>query len=205
MQPKAGKRIGIMGGTFDPIHIGHLIIAENAKDKYQLDLVMIMPNGNPRYKEEREVTAAEDRIRMTEIAIADNPDFEISLLETKRKGYTYTYETLEQLKREYPEDAYYFIMGADSLFSFDKWMHPERICRNCTILLANRYQTQSQELDSRIEQLREQYGAMILKLDCPNIDVSSEMIRKRIRENRTITYFVPKGVEQYIREQNLYL
>lgn len=204
MQSKQGKKIGIMGGTFDPIHIGHLIIAENAKDKYQLDMVMIMPNGNPKYKEEQGVTSVEDRIRMTEIAIADNPDFQMSLLETKRKGYTYTYETLEQLKSEYPENIYYFIMGADSLFSLDSWMHPERICSNCTILLANRYHTKNHELDRRIEQLIEQYGAKILKLDCPNIDVSSEMIRRRIRENRTITYFVPKEVEQYIREQNLY-
>ena len=124
------KRKGIMGGTFDPIHIGHLILGENAYRQFHLDSVLFMPCGNPPHKAFRPGCAQTDqRVEMVRLAIADNPHFELSLAETHDQGYTYTKKTLQRLTNEHPDTDYYFIMGADSLFSFPCWNGPEEICR----------------------------------------------------------------------------
>lgn len=199
-----GQKVGIMGGTFDPIHMGHLIIAENAREKYHLDKVLIMPNKNPAYKDKEKITDAVHRIHMAELCVLQNEYFRLSTIEMNRQGYTYTYETLEELKREHPENSYYFILGADSLFSFERWKYPERICSNCILLLANRYQSQDAKLDKQIKVLEQRFGAVIYKLDCPNIDLSSEMIRNRVRNRHSIRYYVTPEVENYIQRQGLY-
>ena len=119
------KRIGIMGGTFDPIHMGHLILGEKAYEQFQLDKVLFMPSGNPPHKKNRQGRATdEQRVEMVRRAISDNPHFELSLAEMHENGYTYTYHTLETLKTENPDTDYYFIIGADSLYNFDTWREP---------------------------------------------------------------------------------
>ncbi|HUM82546.1 MAG TPA: nicotinate-nucleotide adenylyltransferase [Lachnospiraceae bacterium] len=199
------RKIGIMGGTFDPIHIGHLILGENACQQFGLEKVIFMPAGNPPHKQHRDGRASnEDRMKMVGLAIASNPHFELSDVEMNEKGFTYTYRTLELLKKLNPDAEYYFIIGADSLFDFDKWMKPQRICDACTIVAATRNHTSSEALDAAIAHVAETYRASIYKLDTENIDVSSNMIREWITEDRTIRYYVPDSVIDYIREHDVY-
>lgn len=199
------KRIGIMGGTFDPIHIGHLILGEAAYEQFQLDRVLFMPAGNPPHKKNREDRATnEQRIEMVKRAIVSNPHFELSLCEMNQNGYTYTYRTLETLRQQNPDTDYYFILGADSLYDFDEWREPARIMNACTILVATRNHTSHERLNERIRFLEEKYHGSIQKLDSLNIDISSEQIRSWITEGRTFAYYVPDDVISYIRENNIY-
>lgn len=156
MSKDSRRRVGIMGGTFDPIHIGHLILGENAYQQFGLDCVLFMPSGNPPHKKERNGRAStQERIDMVALAIADNPHFVLSLEETHENGYTYTRETLARLTRENPDTDYYFIMGADSLFAFESWKEPQGICDLCTILVAVRNDVRTKDMDSQIAYLTE--------------------------------------------------
>lgn len=204
MKREAKKKVGIMGGTFDPIHMGHLILAERAYDKFNLDKVLIMPTGNPPHKANQANTGAKQRAKMSKLAIKDNHYFELSLLEIRRKGYTYTYETLEALKRKNKDTEYYFIMGVDSLFSLDKWREPERICKNCIIVVAARNHVATSELKDRIKYLEDRYDATIYCLDTPTIDIASHNIRSMVGKKKSIRYFVPREVEKYIYKHGLY-
>ncbi|MGN0433508.1 MAG: nicotinate (nicotinamide) nucleotide adenylyltransferase, partial [Bilifractor sp.] len=128
MSEERKRKIGIMGGTFDPIHIGHLILGEAARQQFSLDKVFFMPAGNPPHKRNRAGRAGdEQRVDMVRLAIASNPGFELSLFEMNEDGYSYTYRTLEMLRNKNPDMDFYFIMGADSLFDFDQWREPQRI------------------------------------------------------------------------------
>ena len=200
------KKKGIMGGTFDPIHIGHLILGENACLQLGLDSVLFMPSGNPPHKPYRPGRATtEQRVDMVRLAIADNPHFELSLAETHDQGYTYTKETLRRLTAENPDTDYYFIMGADSLFAFESWYEPQKICQNCVIVAAVRDHVSAEHFKEQIEHLTEKYQADIRILATPNIDVSSHEIREWIRkENTSLKYYVPDKVISYIKEKNLY-
>lgn len=201
------KRIkkGIMGGTFDPIHIGHLILGENAYLQFGLDSVLFMPSGNPPHKRGRTGRAStQERVDMVRLAIADNPHFELSLIETHDQGYTYTKETLLRLTKENLDTDYYFIMGADSLFSFDSWLEPGEICRLATLVVAVRNHIHAEELDRQILYLKEKYQARIEKLDTPNIDISSGTLRGWVQEGKSLRYYVKDEVIDYIRQRNLY-
>lgn len=198
------KQVGILGGTFDPIHTGHLILAETAYEAFSLDYVMIMPNGNPPHKPGQVNADMEHRTRMAELAVADNPHLCVSDFEKTPQDYHYTFQTLEFLKKKHPNTDYYFILGADSLIHFDTWMEPRRICSSCRILAASRDRMETEELQSRIRELSRKFGAVIHPLETPNIDISSNMIRERVEKGQSIRYYVPSSVEQYIREQKLY-
>lgn len=199
------KKQGIMGGTFDPIHIGHLILGENAYRQFGLDSVLFMPSGNPPHKRHREGCATtEQRVEMVRRAIADNPHFRLSLIETHDEGYTYTKETLRRLKEENPDTDYYFIMGADSLFSFSSWRGPEEISRLATLVVAVRDHVNTEALDEQIASVRRQFGARIEKLNTLNIDISSHTIRTWVREGRSLKYYVDDTVIDYIAGQKLY-
>ena len=121
------KRVGIMGGTFNPIHLGHLIVAENAYEELKLDEVLFIPSGTPYMKDTAEVLAPKIRISLVGEAIDDNPHFALSTIEVDREGNSYSYETIEALKKANPDTEYFFLVGADSLFAMEEWMHPERI------------------------------------------------------------------------------
>ena len=199
------KRVGIMGGTFDPVHIGHLILGETAYEQFELDEVLFMPAGNPPHKKNRAHRATnEQRCEMVRRAIATTPHFSISLEEMNGDAYTYTYRTLERLQKEHPDTDYYFILGADSLFDFEKWREPERICKACTIVVATRNHTSDRKLDEMIEFLEEKYKGSFRKLNSLNIDISSAMLRSWIAAKRTIRYYLPDPVIAYIRENNMY-
>lgn len=199
------KRIGIMGGTFDPIHIGHLILGETAYHQFQLDKILFMPAGNPPHKQARENRATDrQRVDMVRLAIASNPHFSLSLEEMHREGYTYTYRTLERLKKQNPDTEYYFILGADSLYTFDEWREPGRILGACTILVGTRNHTSDEKLDRAIQHLEKKYQGSIQKLESLNIDISSKMIRSWIEEGRSLAYYVPDQVIDYIEKNKIY-
>lgn len=199
------KRTGIMGGTFDPIHTGHLILGERAFEQFGLDKVLFMPSGNPPHKTDRAGGATnEQRVEMVRRATENNPHFELSLEEMHADGYIYTCRTLERLRSQNPDTEYYFIMGADSLLSFETWYHPEEICRQCVLVVAVRDHLPQEQLDSQIAHITRLYGADIRKLSSPNIDISSHQIREWLRAGQSCRYYLPDSVLAFIREQEIY-
>lgn len=199
------RKVGIMGGTFDPIHIGHLILAENAYEQFGLEKVVFMPAGNPPHKTVRTGRATnEQRMEMVRLAISGNPHFELSALEMNEDGYSYSYRTLEKLKKEHPDTEYYFIMGADSLMDFDTWKEPQRICDACTPVVATRNHLSSETLQKQIVHVQTAYQTDIRKLDTLNIDVSSKQIRILYSQGHTIRYYVPDAVIDYINKNGVY-
>lgn len=199
------KKIGIMGGTFDPIHMGHLILGEKAYEQLGLDQVWFMPSGNPPHKKNRAGRASdEQRVEMVRRAIDGNPHFVLSLAEMNEEGYTYTFRTLEELNEKNSDTDFYFIIGADSLYNFHTWMEPERICRACTIVVATRNHTTVGELNREMESVSQTYHGRFQRLDTMNIDVSSEMLREWVKEGKSLRYYVPDSVISYIEEQHIY-
>ncbi|HBA69109.1 MAG TPA: nicotinate-nucleotide adenylyltransferase [Lachnospiraceae bacterium] len=199
------RKTGIMGGTFNPIHIGHLILAESARESLGLDNVIFIPSGQPYMKTGMKIADKQMRLEMTRLAIQDNPFFTLSALEVEREGNSYTYETLETLRREEPETDFYFIAGADSLFSMEKWRNPEIIFQNCAVLAAARNGTGSIKLNKQIAYLHKKYKARIEILPMKEFAVSSTDIRTRIQERKSVRYLVPDKVIAYIEKNELYM
>ena len=194
-----------MGGTFDPIHMGHLILGEQSFEQLHLDKVLFMPSGNPPHKRNRAGRASDgQRVDMVRLAIEDNPHFELSLAEMHETGYTYTYRTLEELKEQNPDTDYYFIIGADSLFTFDEWKEPARICRACTLVVAVRDHASSDELNQEIKRLSAEYEGRFTLLDTMNIDVSSHQTRSWVSKGKSLKYYVPDPVISYMKENGIY-
>lgn len=199
------KRVGILGGTFDPIHNGHLVLAQTAGEQYSLDEVWIMPAKTPPHKSDHRITDASHRIEMTRLAIADNPLFHLSLFEMEREGYTYTCETLQLLHEEYPENEFYFIMGADSIFEFDKWRNPGNIASLCVILVANRSEDPDRALLDRIAAIQKEYRGDVRLLQIPALEIASHTLRRMAASGASIRYYTPDAVVRYIGEHRLYL
>ena len=205
------KRIGIMGGTFNPIHNGHLAIAERAREQFLLEKVLFIPSGVPYMKDLQAVLPVETRCEMTAAAIAGKPYFELSDIEAAdamRGKNTYTFETLQKLKAADPQAAYYFILGADSLQDMEHWKNPELIFQNCTILAAVRGEEEENRLQDKlagqIQHLREKYQASIAMLKMEGMALSSTQIRSCIREGKPIQKMVPEAVAAYIQKHHLY-
>ncbi len=198
------KKTGIMGGTFNPIHLGHLVIAEKAREQFELDEVLFMPSGIPYMKDCREVLPGQIRTKMTELAIRTNPFFSVSTMEVEREGRTYTYETLECLCGQNPDTEYYFILGADSLWHMEAWKHPERIFAASHILAAVRENKSMEEMEKQASHLREKFGARIDLLQTGQLEISSSMIRGLCREEKSIRYLMPEAVYDYIIQNKLY-
>ncbi len=199
------KKIGIMGGTFNPIHYGHLFLAENAFEQLNLDKILFMPSKNPPHKEKPQQVLDEQRVEMVKLAICNNPHFEISTFEMDRKGMTYTAHTLTLLKDENPDTDYYFILGADSLFMLQSWKDPQVIFNKCTIVAASRDHALEEDIQKHIDFLYEEYNARVLQVKMPTIQLSSGDIRKRISEGKSIRYYIPESVMEYIEQHGLYL
>ncbi len=193
-----------MGGTFDPVHIGHLILGESARVQFSLEKVLFMPSGNPPHKKNRDGATNEERVEMVRLAISSNPHFELSLEEMHEEGYVYTKETLKRLRQRHPDTDYYFIMGADSVLTFDSWMGPQEICDQCILAVAVRDSLDVEQLDQAIGHLKEKYHADIRKLESPNLDISSHGIRSWVSEGRSIRYYVPDPVMNYILDKGIY-
>ena len=194
-------KTGIMGGTFNPIHNGHLILAKTAYDMLGLDKVLFIPSGNSYMK--KNVLTAEKRIDMVRLAIADYPQFELSLVEANRAGNSYTSETLEYLTKKNPNTCYYFIMGADSLFQIEKWKQPKQIFSLAKIVCAVRDDYDIDEIKQKGQQLQS-LGADIMYLDMPKVEISSTDIRAKVKEQRSIANDVPMEVADYIQRERLY-
>lgn len=198
------KKVGIMGGTFNPIHNGHLMLATNALEQFALEEILFMPCGVPYMKEHQKVQPGKIRAEMTALAIQDNPRFTLSVLELEQKGNTYTYQTLEQLKADEPDTAYYFIVGADSLFHITQWAYPERIFENCCILAAVRDDKTPDDMETQIRFLQQEYNADIRLLQTTYMDISSSDIRRKIAAGESVEKDMPKPVRTYIERKGLY-
>lgn len=197
-------RIGIIGGTFDPIHIGHLIIAQNAVTQYHLDQILFIPTGHSPHKDDKEIEQSAHRLEMIRLSIKNNPDFYFSAMEINAASTSYTYLTLQELHRTYPDWELYFIMGADSLDYLDKWMEPAEICRLATLLVAIRDDLDMNRIKNKAAELKRLYEADIRPIITPNVSVSSHNIRERVAKGEPIRYLVTPEVEEYIAHQCLY-
>ena len=198
------KRYGMMGGTFNPIHLAHLYIAYEAKENLNLDKVIFMVAGNPPHKKESSVIDSNYRYDMVKMAIKDYSGFEISDYEIKKQGYSYTYETLKYLKGDEGDVEVFFIAGADSLMDIEKWKNTKEVLNNCTFVVFNRGEFNRETLKSQKEYLENKYQAEIVLLDIMSIDISSTIIRKRIKEEKRVDFFLPNKVLEYINYNNLY-
>jgi len=199
------KKIGIMGGTFNPIHYGHLFLAEHAYEQMELDEILFMPSNHPPHKASKDIVSNEHRKTMVALAIKDNPHFTLSTLELEREGTTYTVDTLEILTKEQPEAEFFFIVGADSFFAIPYWKNPERILELCSLVVFERDHVEQDQMLKQLEFLTSTYpGAKIFLLKMPTIQISSKKIRERIAENKSIRYYVPADVQDYIEKHNLY-
>lgn len=194
-------KTGIMGGTFNPIHNGHLILANMAYEMLGLDKVLFVPSGNSYMK--KNVLSTKKRVDMVRLAIAEYPQFELSLVEADRQGNSYTCETLAYLTRENPDTCYFFIIGADSLFQLEKWWQPEKIFSLAKIVCAMRDEYGIDEVRKKGHQLQK-LGADIIYLDMPKIEISSTDIRAKVKKQLSITEYVPKKVADYIQREHLY-
>lgn len=193
------RRIGVMGGTFDPIHHGHLVAASEVADHFDLESVIFVPTGQPWQKAGRRVSAAEDRYLMSVIATASNPRFQVSRVDIDRGGDTYTVDTLNDLNREYPGAELYFITGADALRSIVTWRHWEDMFDLAHFVGVTRPGYELSE-----EMLPEVHHDRVHLIDVPAMAISSTDCRERSADGRPVWYLVPDGVVQYIAKNNLY-
>lgn len=197
------KKIGIMGGTFDPPHLGHLISAEYVAEALGLDSVVFIPTGKKVYKESSAADAA-DRMNMTIAAVGDNPKFSVSDTEVLNEGVNYTSETLERLHNANPNAHFYFIVGADSLDYMEDWHNPKKIFELCTVAAVQRKGFDNAVVQAKADFLKERYGADIECVQAPVIEVSSSQIRERIKSGLSIKYLVCDAVKEYIENNGLY-
>ena len=202
------KRIGVMGGTFDPIHYGHLVTAEEARTQFSLDEVLFVPTGKPPHKEEGESLDPELRYLMTVIATSDNPKFKVSRIETSRAGFSYTLGTIRELKRGYGKNTeIFFITGADAILEILTWKEPERILEECYIIAATRPGYDLGKLKKALpssEKRRRKTNPRVIIMEITALAISSTDIRERVAEGRPIRYLVPDGVVQFIIKNGYY-
>ena len=197
-------KIGIMGGTFNPIHTGHLLLAEYAKEACHLDKIFFIPTGNSYMKEQREILSGEVRLEMVDLAIEGVEGFESSDIEIVREGNTYTCDTLAELKLRHPSARFYFLTGADSFLSLHKWRNPDKIMEQATLVVVTRDGVSYETLENQKAYLLEHYGGEVELVAFPTIDISSSDIRKRIKEGKSIRFQLPDSVREYISKNNLY-
>jgi nicotinate-nucleotide adenylyltransferase len=194
--------IGVLGGTFDPIHMGHLIIAEEARLKLGLSKVLFVPAGQPWLKQDRDITTAVHRVEMMRRAIADNPYFEPSTLEVERAGPSYTVDTLTMLRKQLgSRTSLFFILGRDTLAELPLWKEPQKVVQLCRLVVPPRLGSRDLK---HLEKVIPGQLERVVQLDMPVIGISSSEIRQRIARGLSIRYLVPPGVEEYITEHKLY-
>lgn len=200
MNPK----IGILGGTFDPIHLGHLFVAEAARDAFNLNKVLFIPTGDPPHKKSSRLASGKDRIQMIQKAICDNPTFHLDSREVERIGTTYTIDTLTEIKELYPHDELFFIIGGDTLLELKNWRNFSSVAGLCDFIVYQRLGYRHHEQKEEALSLQQTYRARIHFMEGPYLDVSSRDIRQRLEQKQTIRYLVPDEVVIYIKEHKLY-
>lgn len=195
-------KIGIIGGTFNPIHLAHLYIAYEAKCQLNLDKIIFIPTGSPPHKKDMEILEASLRYNMVYEAIRNYEDFEISDYEIEKKGLSYTFETLEHFKND--DNELYFITGADCLMDIEKWKYPEKIFKLCNFVVFNRAGYSKKNLIIQKEKIQQKFNTNITFLDIIDLEISSSIIRNRIKEGKRIDFFMSREVLEYIITNNLY-
>ena len=200
------KKIGFFGGSFDPIHMGHINIAQSAYQEFGLEEVWFVPAGHSPNKEESKMTPAEMRKEMVELAIREIPYFKVCDIELTSREKSYTYRTLEKLNHLYPDDMFYFIMGADSLDYFEQWVHPEIICQNAIVLVAVRDKMDLAVIRQKIDQIRQLFPAEIYPVSGGKTDISSSLLRQSLAKGQKEASWslLPDAVKKYINEHQLY-
>ena len=198
------KKVGILGGTFNPIHIGHLMLAQNALEYCELDEVLIIPSGCSYFKDKDEVCEATLRLQMAKLAVEENDRLIVSDIETKRSGNSYTYETFDILCTQNPEYRYYYIIGSDTLFSMETWKRPEDIFSRCTVVCAKRDKICDEEIAAQKKHLEEKFKADIILMDIPEVPVSSSMLRFMMSKGMSCRYYIPDKVLEFIDNNGLY-
>jgi nicotinate-nucleotide adenylyltransferase len=191
------KMLGVLGGTFDPIHMGHLVLAEQVREKFQLERVIFIPCASPPHKTEQELSSTRDRFEMTKLALEGNPYFFVSDIELKREGLSYTVETLRELKGLYKDSEVYFLTGSDVLNEITTWKDPEEIYKLAKIVIAVRPGFDKFDPENH-------FAKKSIIVDITGMDISSTQIREKVRNGESIKYLVPSKVEEYIRKRNLY-
>lgn len=199
-------KVGIMGGTFNPIHQAHLMLAQAALKQYALDVIWFMPSHLPAHKSNSELISAEHRWNMVKLAVEDQSQLVASDFELRRDGFTYTYETLTQLCLDYPEHEFFFLIGGDSLAKFSTWVHPEIIAQKAVLLATGRSGYAVEELKRVQKQLETAYLARIFWILMPSVPISSREIRRLFREGQTAeaAAMLPEKVAAYILQHGLY-
>lgn len=204
INPQAGAlRVGLLGGTFDPVHIGHLILAEEARDQLDLSIVYFVPAGDPPHKRDRRLAPVEDRIRMIELAIASNDRFCVSRVDADRPGPHYTLDMVRIFQQQLPPGGeLYFLMGYDSLAELPTWHQPAELVAACRLVALTRYAVPLnwEYLESRLPGIRQK----VTLLDMPELEIASHQIQERVRAGRSIRYLVPSTVREYIQTRRLY-
>lgn len=198
------KKYGIMGGTFDPIHFGHLVIANEVLAKYKLDRIIFVPTGNPPHKSTEGMTDVYHRYMMVQFATMTNPQFYVSNIEVYKKEVCYTVETIRELKKKYKDAEFYFITGTDAVLELPTWKSPKEILELCKFIAVNRPGYVTDSYEEKIKVLMKKYGGIIESIKAPQLQISSTDIRERICNNKPTKYLLPENVEQYILKNQLY-
>ena len=198
------EKIGILGGTFDPIHYGHLFIAYNAMHCFCLDKVIFIPSGTPPHKLLINVSDKRHRYNMTQLAIKGNKSFEISDIEYSKDGVSYTVDTVAAFKNSRPDASLYYIVGADSLFEMSGWKNFRKLAKMIEIISINRMTRKFMDAAEAAALLAGKYNAKIHTLEMPILEISSTEIRRRVKNNLPIKYMLPESVERYIKRNKLY-
>jgi len=199
-------RVGVLGGTFDPVHYGHLLLAETCREQCRLDLVLFLPAAIPPHKQTRDLTPADKRLEMLRLATAGHEAFAVSELEIQRGGVTYTVDTLTALREQRPHDEFFFLMGADSLCDLPAWRQAAKVCELSVPVVVRRRDTPEPDFETleglvsaaRLQEIRRHQVQM------PLVEFSSTAIRQAVAEGRTIRYQTPRAVEKYLQTQGLY-
>ena len=199
------KCIGIYGGSFDPIHFGHIALAKKAKAELSLSKIIFIPTKKQPFKLDKTPASCEDRVNMIRLTVKDNPDFSVSMLEIEREGISYTFETLRSIRRLYGEDvSYYLILGADSFLDIERWHKADEILSSCNLAVGIRPGTSIEKLDITKERIQKQYQTNIIFLNNKELEISSTQIKECIKNNLSLGGLVSKEVSNYIDENNLY-
>lgn len=196
-------KIGLFGGTFDPIHIGHMILMENVINNLDLDKIYVLPNSNPPHKLENKKTALNLRLKMVNETIKDNPKLEINDYDYRDNEIHYTFNTINYFKKSYPNDEFFFIMGEDSFLDIEKWKNYKEILKE-NLIIFKRYSNKNFSLISKINKVRK-YNKNIYLIDNIALDISSTLIRNLVKENKSIRYLVNDEVINIIKEEKLYV
>ncbi|WP_018133582.1 nicotinate-nucleotide adenylyltransferase [Effusibacillus pohliae] len=197
-------KIGLFGGTFDPVHIGHLVAARLAQEAMGLDRVIFIPSGVPPHKREHHISPADRRLRMVELAVADERGFQVSDWELQQPGPSYTVHTVESFSSQYPEDELYLIVGADMLYDFPNWQSPRRILQLAQLIGMTRPGFPLAECRAELQQALPEAERRVHYVEMPGLEISSTWLRERLQHRQSVRHLIPERVIRFIEENGLY-